>query len=161
MRMQTSQPAEQSRAIQTAGATGGADLSVVGSAPPSSSDEIPLDDFPGDVIEFAGRRFYPARPCNIDPPLSVARMEAHEVTKYATALAELIKRAPQEAKQRWIDAQGEDFAALRGRGPAWASRLEALVTESAAPHAAEGGAPASGESAGADGRAATSSAREF
>lgn len=96
-------------------------------APPPSPPLPPSDTFPADLIELWGRKYDHARPCQIEAPIGVARMDADDVAKLAKALAELIKRAAPANKHAWLSAQGEELAALRARGPKWVTALEDLA----------------------------------
>lgn len=96
-------------------------------APPPSPPLPPSDTFPADLIDFWGSVYDHARPRQIEAPIGVARMEDDDVTALAKTLAELIKRAAPENKRRWLDAQGNDMAALRARVPRWVTALEELA----------------------------------
>lgn len=98
-----------------------------GEAPASPPPLPPSDTFPADLIDLWGQKYDHARPRLIDAPLSVARMDADDVTTLTKALAELIKRAAPENKRAWLKAQGEELAALRARGPRWVTALEELA----------------------------------
>lgn len=126
-------------------------------APTHASD----DGFPGDFVEYAGQRFDPMKPGPLDAPLAIAEMETHEAKAWATALSELIKRAPSYAKRAWYDRNTPEILQLKARGPAMAARLEELASEqnSAVSPPADGDAavPVGGADADGDRVAASSS----
>jgi hypothetical protein len=102
------------------------------------SDKAAADFFPGDAIEYAGRRFNPFDPSALDPPLPIGEMEAHEIVEFATALANLIKAAPAHAKRAWFERNTPELVGVKSRRPALFARLEQLVSDGAPGGASEG-----------------------
>lgn len=139
LKLEQSRPATDGHSSPDHGPTGGDDVPQTSSPPlsPPPPDGEEADLFPGDVIEHKGQRLLPNRPARIEAPLAISHMEPDDVTAHATILAKMIKLAPAQHKQAWLDAQGTDLAALRARVPSWVRKLEALVAEGAAPPAEE------------------------
>lgn len=119
---------------------------------------LPSDTFPGDLIEYAGRKFDPARPCPLNPPCAIDEMEAREQTAFAKALADLMKMTRDgETRRAWISENQADFLRLKAVRPDFAGRIDAIANElPASPGESEG---ASDTGVGADVSGASSNAR--
>lgn len=149
--------------------TDGAGATLESPPAPSLSSEPPAADdgadapFPGDLIAYQGQRYDPARPQALRTEEPVTRMPAEDCAAFARALADLIRHAPTPTlKLAWLEENNEAMIALRGRGPSWVSRLEALAKASAGEQSpADGGASPNERAGGMDAPPQHSTGSEF